>query len=100
MTNLSDAKYHYDDAARADLEQVRWSNGANCPHCGFVSVLRMAGKAHRPGVWHCGDCREQLSVTVGSVFESSHVPLHKWVLATHVMTCSRKASRPRRSSAC
>jgi transposase-like protein len=90
MTNLSDAKFHDDDAARAHLEQVRWPNGANCPHCGSVNVIRMAGKAHRVGAWQCRDCRDQFSVTVGSVFESSHVPLHKWVLATHLMTCSKK----------
>lgn len=90
MTNLSDPKFHDDDAARAHLEQVRWPHGANCPHCGSVNVLRMSGKAHRPGAWQCRDCREQFTVTVGSVFESSHVPLHKWVLATHLMTCSKK----------
>ncbi len=90
MTDLSAPKFHDDEAARAHLEQVRWPNGANCPHCGSVNVLRMAGKAHRVGAWHCRDCREQFSVTVGSVFESSHVPLHKWVLATYLMTCSKK----------
>ena len=90
MTNLSDPRFHDDDAARAHLEAVRWPHGANCPHCGSVNVLRMAGKAHRAGAWQCRDCREQFTVTVGSVFESSHVPLHKWVLATHLMTCSKK----------
>ena len=89
-TSLSDPKFHDDDAARAHLEAVRWPNGANCPHCGSVDVLRMGGKAHRAGAFNCRDCREQFTVTVGSVFERSHVPLHKWVLATHLLTASKK----------
>ena len=90
MTNLSDPKFHDDDAARAHLESVRWPHGANCPHCGSVSVLRMQGKAHRAGAFHCRDCRGQFTVTVGSVFEDSHIPLHKWVLGFHLMAASKK----------
>ena len=89
-TSLSDPKFHDDDAARAHLEAVRWPNGANCPHCGSVNVIRMEGKAHRAGAFNCRDCRDQFTVTVGSVFERSHVPLHKWVLATHLLTASKK----------
>lgn len=87
---ITDLKFHDDDAARAHLEAVRWPNGANCPHCGSVNVLRMTGKAHRVGAWNCRDCRKQFSVTVGTVFERSHLPLHKWVLATHLLTASKK----------
>lgn len=87
---LTAPKFHDEDAARAHLEEVRWPNGANCPHCGSVNVLRMEGTAHRIGAWNCRDCRKQFSVTVGSVFERSHVPLHKWVLATHLLTSSKK----------
>jgi len=90
MTTLSNPMFHDDDAARAHLEAVRWPHGANCPHCGSVDVLRMEGKAHRVGVFQCRDCRGQFTVTVGSVFERSHVPLHKWVLATHLLTASKK----------
>ncbi len=88
--NLTAPKFHDETAARAHLEEVRWPNGANCPHCGSVNVLRMKGQAHRVGAWNCRDCRKQFSVTVGSVFERSHVPLHKWVLATHLLTSSKK----------
>jgi transposase-like protein len=88
--DLSDPKFHDDDAARVHLEAVRWPNGANCPHCGSLNVLRMQGEKHRPGTWNCRDCRKQFSVTVRSVFERSHVPLHKWVLATHLLTSSKK----------
>ena len=87
---ITDLKFHDDEAARAHLEAVRWPNGANCPHCGSVNVLRMEGKAHRVGAWNCRDCRKQFSVTVGTVFERSHLPLHKWVLATHLLTSSKK----------
>ena len=90
MPTLADPMFHNDEAARAHLEQVRWPHGANCPHCGSVNVLRMVGKAHRIGAWNCRDCRKQFSVTVGTVFERSHVALHKWVLATHLLTASKK----------
>ena len=87
---LSEARFTDDDAARSHLEAIRWPNGPVCPHCGGVarnSLLQ--GQSHRAGLYFCGDCRSQFSVTVGTVFERSKVPLHKWVLATHLM-CSSK----------
>ena len=90
MSTLTAPMFHDEDAARAHLEAVRWPNGAACPHCGSVDVLRMQGEAHRKGAFHCRDCRGQFSVTVGSLFERSHVPLHKWVLATHLLAASKK----------
>src|SRR6185437_15501924 len=68
----------------------RWPHGPNCPHCGSFDALRMQGKAHRPGLFHCRDCKGQFSVTLGTVFERSHLPLNKWVLATHLMAASKK----------
>lgn len=86
----SDPRFHDDNAARAYLESLRWPNGPVCPHCDCKErISRLNGEAHRPGLLFCGDCRKQFSVTVGTVFESSKVPLHKWVLATH-MICSGK----------
>lgn len=77
--------------ARAHLEALRWPNGAFCPHCGDVeNVSRMNGDAHRPGLYQCNSCREQFSVTVGTLFERSHLPLHKWLLAFHLMASSKK----------
>ena len=90
VLTLTDPMFHDEDAARAHLEAVRWPSGANCPHCGSVNVLRMEGEAHRKGLFNCRDCRKQFSVTVGGVFERSHVALHKWVLATHLLTSSKK----------
>lgn len=80
-----------DDAARAHLESIRWPAGPVCPHCGATEQQgRLNGKAHRPGLLSCGACRSQYSVTVGTVFERSKVPLHKWVLATHLLCSSKK----------
>ena len=50
----------------------------------------MEGKAHRPGLFHCRDCRGQFTVLTGSVMERSHIPLPKWVLAIRLMTASKK----------
>ena len=89
--NLSDPIFHDDNAARAYLEASRWPNGALCPHCGGVDKnKRMEGAKHRPGLFQCGDCRKQFTVTVGTVFERSKVPLSKWMLATHLMASSKK----------
>lgn len=82
-------------AAREHLEALRWPNGPVCPHCGGVErnsrlTAQVKGKGARPGLLFCGDCRTQFSVTVGSVFERSKIPLHKWVLATHLLCASKK----------
>ena len=80
-----------DDAAREHLEAIRWPDGPVCPHCGGTQRnSRLNGKSHRVGLLFCGDCREQFSVTVGTLFERSKVPLHKWVLATHLLCSSKK----------
>jgi len=78
------------EAARDYLEGTRWPDGAWCPHCGSFSVTRLEGKKHRPGVWQCNDCRDQFTVTVGTVFEKSKVPLNKWLAAYFLMCSSKK----------
>ena len=84
-------RFNDEDAAREHLESVRWPHGPVCPHCGGTERnSRLNGTAHRPGLLFCGDCRSQFSVTVGTVFESSKVALHKWVFATHLMCASKK----------
>ena len=89
--NLTDPIFTDVDAARAYLEAQRWDEGVSCPHCGGVEkCTRMEGKKHRPGLFQCGDCRQQFTVTVGTVFERSKVPLNKWLLATHLMASSKK----------
>lgn len=79
------------DAARVYLESLRWANGVTCPHCGAIGDhYKLEGKSHRPGLWKCKDCREQFSVTVGTVFESSKIKLHIWLQACHMMSASKK----------
>jgi transposase-like protein len=88
--DLTNPIFNNEEAARGWLEGVRWPDGATCPHCGCGNVIRMEGKAHRPGLWNCRECLQQFSVTVGTVYERSHVPLHKWVLANFLMNASKK----------
>jgi transposase-like protein len=80
------------DKAREYLEAQVWPPGVQvCPHCACVGehyVLK--GKSNRPGLWKCKDCREPFTVTVGSIFESSKVPLHKWLLAVYLLCSSKK----------
>ncbi|SIT57783.1 transposase [Mesorhizobium prunaredense] len=81
------------DAARVHLEAQRWPHGPNCPHCGNANperITKMVGKAHRPGLYNCMECREQFTVTVGTVFERSKIALNKWLLATFLMASSKK----------
>jgi transposase-like protein len=89
--NLTDPVFTDESLARDHLENIRWPNGPVCPHCGGTDrVYRLGGKAHRPGLIHCNDCEGQFTVTTGSVMESSHVPLNKWVLAFRLMASSKK----------
>lgn len=91
-TNLADPIYHDDDAARAHLESLLWPHGPVCPRCGVAEdrITKLQGSSTRPGVYKCKDCRKPFTVTVGSVMERSKIPLHKWVLAAHFMSASKK----------
>ena len=85
---------HFQDAdkAREYLEALRWPDGPICPHCGCIGDhYALKGKSHRPGLWKCKDCRKQFSVTVGTAFERSKIPLNKWLMAVHLMCASKKA---------
>jgi transposase-like protein len=101
--NLFDPRYQNEDAAREHLEALHWPNGPFCPHCGSLNAKRLPlqmgrkTKAHpegapRKGVVQCNDCRQQYTVTVGTVFESSKVPLHKWLYVNHVLCSSKKGT--------
>ena len=85
---------HFKDAdkAREYLESVRWPSGPICPHCASVSKdhYRLEGKAHRVGLLKCKDCREQFSVTVGTVFERSKIALNVWLQAVYLLCSSKK----------
>lgn len=91
MLNFKDPIYSDETAARTHLEEIRWADGAYCPHCGDLSnVKKLGGNAAEKGLWHCGSCRRKFTVTVGTVFERSHVPLTKWLAAFHLMCSSKK----------
>jgi transposase-like protein len=79
-----------EDEARETIERILWPNGPVCAHCGAVeNVTRLQGQAHRPGVFQCNNCHEQFTVTVGTIFEDSHLPLRKWLMA-FALLCSAK----------
>jgi transposase-like protein len=81
------------DKAREALEAVRWPNGPVCPHCGSVErIAKVEGtkKSHRPGLYFCNACQGQFTVTVGTVFEDSKVPLNKWWMAVYLLSSSKK----------
>jgi transposase-like protein len=90
MANLFNEKRFKDpEAAREYLEKVRWPNGPVCPHCGGMERMhKIAGG--RPGLYECGHCRQQSTVTVGTVFERSKISLDKWVFAATLMAASKK----------
>jgi transposase-like protein len=90
--NLQNPIFTDEAKAREWLEARIWPNGPVCPHCGVSSehVTALHGKAHRPGVYQCNECREQFTVTVGTVFERSKIPLSKWMAALFMLTASKK----------
>ena len=88
--DITSPRFTDETAARKHLESLRWPQGPFCPHCGSFDATRLEGKKHRAGLVQCNDCREQYTVTVGTVFERSKVPLNKWLLANHLLCASKK----------
>ncbi|HYA14520.1 MAG TPA: IS1595 family transposase [Syntrophales bacterium] len=89
--DLTNPIFNDEEAARRHLEFLRWPNGPFCPHCGEPEkVTKIRGKSHRPGLYVCKSCRQHFTVTVGTIIEDSHIKLHKWLLAFHLMTSSKK----------
>jgi transposase-like protein len=90
--SVLDAKHlHDEEAAYAYLEARVWPNGPICPHCGGVDrVGKLKGKSTRIGVYKCYQCRKPFRVTVGTVFESSHIPVRLWLQAVHLLASSKK----------
>jgi transposase-like protein len=80
-----------EEKARDFFEKQRWPEGPICPHCGEINhAYKLAGKTTRKGLYKCGGCREKFTVTMRSIFEDSHIPLHKWFFAIHMMCASKK----------
>ncbi|HLW75140.1 MAG TPA: IS1595 family transposase [Gammaproteobacteria bacterium] len=79
------------EAARKYLERQVWPDKPICPHCGVIGDhYKLEGKSTRPGLYKCADCREPFTVTVGTVFERSKIPLNKWLLAVYLLCSSKK----------
>jgi transposase-like protein len=89
--DLTNPAFTDEDKAREFLEASRWPDGPVCPHCGQLDTVKpLGGKSMGPGWYFCSDCREKFTVRVGTLYERSHIPLHKWLLATHLIVSSKK----------
>jgi transposase-like protein len=89
--DLTNPIFTDEDAARKHFETLRWPDGLICPHCGTVNeATELKGKSTRPGLYKCRPCQKPFTATMGTLYERSHIPLHKWLLATHLMSASKK----------
>ena len=88
---LDQPRFRNEPAAYAYVEEIVWENGRFCPHCGVVgksSLLK--GNSTRLGVYKCYACRKPFTVKVGTIFEKSHIPMHIWLQAMHLICSSKK----------
>lgn len=88
--NLAQLSELSEEEAREFLEEIRWSNGVTCVHCNSKEVVKLKGKSTRAGVYKCRNCRKQFTVTLGTIFEGSHIPIGKWLMAFHLICSSKK----------
>ena len=90
---LSAPHFQNEAAAFEYVESRLWPEGATCPHCGNADAKRirkMEGKTTRLGLHKCNECRKPFTVRMGTIFESSHLPLHLWLQVIHLMCASKK----------
>src|SRR6266576_6875397 len=88
---LSVPHFHHEKAAYAFLEARVWPNGPVCPHCGGVErISPMKGESTRIGTYKCYQCRKPFTVKIGTVFESSHIPMRVWLQAIYLFCSSKK----------
>ncbi|RAN36786.1 IS1595 family transposase [Hyphomonas sp. GM-8P] len=102
MSILSKPYFHDEAAAFEHIESILWANGRVCPHCGTVdNSYPLKGVRSKPsrkspegverhGLYKCGDCRKQFTVRKGTIFEESHLPMHKWLQAIYLLCASKK----------
>jgi transposase-like protein len=90
--NLVEITERFPDAETAAeyLESLRWPDGPVCPHCGHEKVYRIKATRDRRRLWKCAGCRKPFTVTIGTIFEASHIPLNKWLIAFHLLCASKK----------
>ncbi len=87
--DLTNPIFNNEAKAIEHMEASRWGKGLYCPLCGSDKCRKMGGET-QAGMFLCNDCRGKFTVRTGTVFERSHIPLHKWLLATHLMASSKK----------
>ena len=91
MTDLTNPIYSDANKARLHLEALHWPHGPVCPRCGTLDrITKLAGKSTRPGVYKCNECAKPFTVTVGTIFEDSKIPLNKWLLAFRLLNSAKK----------
>jgi transposase-like protein len=88
--DVYDARFQDPFAAADYLESIRWPDGPVCPHCGTVDEKHYRLKHQTRKLWKCRACRKQFTVTIGTIFEGSHIGLHKWLLAFYLLCSSKK----------
>jgi transposase-like protein len=89
MSALSAPYFHDEDAAYEMLESYLWPNGPVCPKCGGQDRVTLS-KGGRVGLYRCGPCKRKFTIKVGTVLESSHVPLTEWLQVVYMMVSSKK----------
>jgi transposase-like protein len=87
--DITDPIFHDEAKATAHMEADRWPDGVTCPLCGSDRVHKMGGKT-QAGMFVCYECENKFTVRTGTIFERSHIPLHKWLLAIRLMAASKK----------
>jgi len=91
FADINNPVFQDEAKARDWLEAELWAGGVVCPHCGTVDrSTKVQGETARAGLYMCNECRKQFTVTVGTLFERSHVPLNKWLMAVYLMSSSKK----------
>src|SRR6202049_2419728 len=91
MTMLNVPHFQSEEKAREFLEASRWPDGPVCPFCGQLDTVKaLGGKSMGAGWYYCSECQDKFTVRVGTLYERSHIPLHKWLLATHLVAASKK----------
>ena len=95
LADLAKVAFSNEAAAVELMTRLRWPSGVACTRCGGDAPYKLTPKAQpgrpaRRGLYKCKACRQQFSVTTGTVFEATHVPLSKWLMAIHLMSASKK----------
>lgn len=80
-----------EEEARKTFEKIRWPDGVPvCPHCGSIDATKLAGEAHRSGLYKCKGCEQQFTATINTILEDSHIPIRTWLMAFAIICSSKK----------